>query len=159
MHLLGLGSSQLTDHLVNEINQGPCYVKSFVVMQLLTIFHPFLFCRCFRITKLGIISIFFQKSLSKIQKIKPVCSSPRALLLSVCRAVARWGLGGLQPPQYLADQLTLFRPGGTHYPRPVLLAPPEFQTLRRPCFSNQVCIGIYLTFIHKNSTQYTYTYK
>ena len=23
----GLGSSQLADHLVNEINQGPCYVK------------------------------------------------------------------------------------------------------------------------------------
>ena len=24
--LQGLGSSQLVDHLVNEINQGPCYV-------------------------------------------------------------------------------------------------------------------------------------
>ena len=27
IHLQGLGSSQLADHLVNEINQGPCYVK------------------------------------------------------------------------------------------------------------------------------------
>ena len=27
-HLQGLGSSQLADHLVNEVNQGPCYVKS-----------------------------------------------------------------------------------------------------------------------------------
>ena len=27
IHLQGFGSSQLTDHLVNEINQGPCYVK------------------------------------------------------------------------------------------------------------------------------------
>ena len=27
MNLQGLGSSQLADHLVNEINQGPCYVK------------------------------------------------------------------------------------------------------------------------------------
>ena len=25
--LKGLGSSQLADHLVNEINQGPCYVN------------------------------------------------------------------------------------------------------------------------------------
>ena len=48
------------------------------------------------------------------------------------RAVARWGLG---PPQYLADQLTLSWPGGKHYPHPVLLAPPEFQTLRRPCIA------------------------
>ena len=36
------------------------------------------------------------------------------------------GLGGLW-----ADQLTLSRPGGAHYPHPVLLAPPpDFQTLR-----------------------------
>ena len=27
IHLQSLGSSQLADHLVNEINQGPCYVK------------------------------------------------------------------------------------------------------------------------------------
>ena len=27
-HLQGLGSSQLADHLVNEINQGPWYVFS-----------------------------------------------------------------------------------------------------------------------------------
>ena len=40
------------------------------------------------------------------------------------------GAGGALAPQYLADQLTLSRPGGTHYPHPVLLAPPKFQTLR-----------------------------
>ena len=27
IHLQGLGSSQLADHMVNEINQGPCYVN------------------------------------------------------------------------------------------------------------------------------------
>ena len=43
------------------------------------------------------------------------------------------GLGGLQPPQFLADQLTLSQPGGAHYPHLVLRAPPGFQTLRRPC--------------------------
>ena len=41
--------------------------------------------------------------------------------------------GGQPPPQILADQLTLSQPEGTHYPHPVLLAPPEFHTLRRPC--------------------------
>ena len=34
--------------------------------------------------------------------------------------------GGQPPPQILADQLTLSRPGGTHYPHPVLPAPPDF---------------------------------
>ena len=29
IHLQGLGSSQLADHLVNEINQGLCYVNVF----------------------------------------------------------------------------------------------------------------------------------
>ena len=28
IHLQGFGSSQLADYLVNEINQGPCYVKN-----------------------------------------------------------------------------------------------------------------------------------
>ena len=42
------------------------------------------------------------------------------------------GLGGL--PQFLADQLTLSQPGGgAHSPHTVLQAPPDFQTLRRPC--------------------------
>ena len=45
------------------------------------------------------------------------------------------GLGGLQPPQFLADQLTLSQPGGVHYPHPVLQAPPDFQTLRRTWYS------------------------
>ena len=36
------------------------------------------------------------------------------------------GRGGSRPPQILADQLTLSQPGGTHYPHPVLPAPPDF---------------------------------
>ena len=36
--------------------------------------------------------------------------------------------------QGLADQLTLSQPGGTDYPHPVLLAPPDFQTLRHACY-------------------------
>ena len=46
------------------------------------------------------------------------------------------GLWGLKPPQFLADQLTLSKPGGAHSPHPVLRAPPDFQTLRRPCIIN-----------------------
>ena len=45
------------------------------------------------------------------------------------------GLGGLQPPQFSVDQLTLSRPGGTHYPHQVLLAPRIF----RPCDGPDVC--------------------
>ena len=41
------------------------------------------------------------------------------------------GLGGLQPPQFLAKQVTLSQPGGQIMPTPVLQAPPDFQTLRR----------------------------
>ena len=43
------------------------------------------------------------------------------------------GAGGARAPHFLADQLTLSQPGGAHYPHPVLRAPPDFQTLRRPC--------------------------
>ena len=45
------------------------------------------------------------------------------------RAVTSGGAGGALAPQFSADQLTLSRPEGTHYPHPVLLAPPDFQTL------------------------------
>ena len=43
------------------------------------------------------------------------------------------GAEGAQAPQFLVDQLTLSQPGGAHSPHPVLRAPPDFQTLRRPC--------------------------
>ena len=55
------------------------------------------------------------------------------------------GLGGLQPPQFLADQLTLSQPGGTHYPHPVLPAPPDFQTLRRPCVVLTIMVFVLLS--------------
>ena len=43
------------------------------------------------------------------------------------------GLSQAGGPHFLEDQLTLSQPGGAHYPHPVLRAPPDFQTLRRPC--------------------------
>ena len=37
------------------------------------------------------------------------------------------------PPQFLADKLTLSQPGGrAYYTHPILRAPLDFQTLRRP---------------------------
>ena len=56
------------------------------------------------------------------------------VIKNICRAVARGGLWGLQPPpQCLAEQLTLSQPGGQIMPTTVLQAPSNFQTLRRPC--------------------------
>ena len=46
--------------------------------------------------------------------------------------------GGARSPHFLADQLTLSQPVGAHYPHPVLRAPPDFQTLRRPCDIKEV---------------------
>ena len=46
------------------------------------------------------------------------------------------GAGGAVAPQFLAEQLTLSQPGGQIMPTTVLQAPPDFQTLRRPC----ICI-------------------
>ena len=45
------------------------------------------------------------------------------------RAVARGGLGGLQPPQFLTDQLTLSQPGGTDYAHHSNTSPPRFSDL------------------------------
>ena len=39
-----------------------------------------------------------------------------------------WG-GGLQPPQYLTDQLTLSQPGGADYARHSTNSPPGFSDL------------------------------
>ena len=42
------------------------------------------------------------------------------------------GLGVLQPPQYLTDQLTLSQPGGADYAHHSTTSPPpDFQTLRQ----------------------------
>jgi len=49
------------------------------------------------------------------------------------------GLSSLEVPgvpwplQILADQLTLSQPRGADYTHQIILAPPDFQTFRRPC--------------------------
>ena len=47
----------------------------------------------------------------------------------------RGGQGGHWPPQYLADQLTLFRPWGADSAHPLLVAPPIFFTFRHHWYS------------------------
>jgi hypothetical protein len=47
------------------------------------------------------------------------------------RAVANGGAGGALAPQFSAKKLTLSQPGGQIIPTTVLLAPLDFQTLRR----------------------------
>ena len=42
--------------------------------------------------------------------------------------------GPVPPPQYFADQLTLFQPRGSDSAHPLLPAPPKFFTFRHHCF-------------------------
>ena len=44
-------------------------------------------------------------------------------------------------PHILADQVTLSQPRGTDYAHQIILAPPDFQTFRRPCIA---CVNAYL---------------
>ena len=48
------------------------------------------------------------------------------------RPVVPGGAGDAMPPRILADQLTLSQPRGADYAQQILLAPPDFQTFRRP---------------------------
>ena len=62
--------------------------------------------------------------------------------------------GGRTTPHFFADQLTLSRPGGAHYPHPVLLAPPDFQTLRHACAGYKHLAEI----VFKNQDAYSHKY-
>ena len=59
--------------------------------------------------------------------------------------------GNWPPPQYLADQLTLFQPWGADSAHPLLVAPPMFFTFRhhwKSLWGSEVCsFEMYLTFI------------
>ena len=59
------------------------------------------------------------------------------------------GGGGTCPSQVLADQLTLSRPGGTHYPYPVLPAPPDFWPLLHPCIWQKI-VHWFTFSVHEN---------
>ena len=51
------------------------------------------------------------------------------------RGVVPGGAGVPWHPQILADQLTLSQPRGVYYAHKIILAPPDFQTFRRPCYA------------------------
>ena len=63
----------------------------------------------------------------------------------------RGGQGGHWPPQYFADQLTLFEPGRADYPHLLLLAPPMFFTFRHHC---PLITYLGLTHIPNSDTYY-----
>ena len=50
------------------------------------------------------------------------------------RPVASGKAVGARAPHFLADQLTLSQPGGHIIPTQYYVPPPDFQTLRRPCY-------------------------
>ena len=49
------------------------------------------------------------------------------------RPVATGGAGGERVPPLFGRSVNPISTRGAHYPHPVLCAPPDFQTLRRPC--------------------------
>ena len=57
------------------------------------------------------------------------------------------GPGGLVPPHFLSDQLTLSQPGGAHYPHPVLRAPQIFRPCDGPVLSTYNSLTQYAYFI------------
>ena len=61
------------------------------------------------------------------------------------RPVASGGAGGdlAPPPQFLADQFTRSWPAWAQYPHPLLLAPTDFQTLRRAWLIRMSLVGCY----------------
>ena len=64
-----------------------------------------------------------------------ICNNGNYFFHQWCRSQ-----GGHWPPQYLADQLTLFQPGVGRLCPPLPLAPPKFFTFRHHCslsFSNE----------------------
>ena len=54
------------------------------------------------------------------------------LSLGGCRGVAREGARGARAPRNLADQLTLFKPGGTYYAPHTPASPHGFKKLSTP---------------------------
>ena len=53
-------------------------------------------------------------------------------------------------PQILADQLTLSQPRGADYAHQIILAPPDFQTFRRPCRDMEYIFGLLCIAIVSN---------
>ena len=68
IHLQGLGSSQLADHLVNVINQGPCYVnvvymdmKNSVYIPALTFISPYPLCYLYILHSTQFVNLWWSK--------------------------------------------------------------------------------------------------
>ena len=77
-------------------------------------------------------ALSFYKSKTILDMSKLFGKEVQIVSLSGPSQAGGWG-GFRPPPQFLAKQLTLSQPGGQIMPTTVIQAPPDFQTLRRPC--------------------------
>ena len=82
----------------------------------------------------------------KTRKSLMAVATTAAASATACRAgVSSLGMPGVPwHPQILADQLTLSQPEGADYAHQIVLAPPDFQTLRRPYGWDSIFSHIYL---------------
>ena len=88
----------------------------------------------------------YSHSLNFGESVSPesVSKQPTQLIIAAhnCRAVARGGLWGLQPPtppMFGRTVNPILTRGGQIMPTTVLQAPSIFQTLRRPCTYVRIC--------------------
>ena len=69
--------------------------------------------------------------MTKAKRVRP----QRLMLSPYCRGVASGGAGGATaPPRNLADQLTLFEPGGADFATHTTASPPGFKKLSTPLY-------------------------
>ena len=111
-----------------------CYILKWNMAKYLCIYGWELLRSYFKRTKNSLLLIFVAKSHSCTQM--PIFHLRIQILKNFNLSTYLSGLsqaGGLgaQAPQFLVDQLTLSQPGGQIIPTTILLAPPDFQTLRR----------------------------
>ena len=96
---------------------------------------PHCFDKCFaKEISITPVQIREEKFISSNDVVSTIITTDRYLLLVLTYALSTYLHRGVVPggAKILAYQLTLSQPGGAHYPHPVLQAPPDFQTLRRP---------------------------
>ena len=98
------------------------------------------FLRCLQVSSSSslLFSIMELNSTHLIWLHREVIDIQKLLVLTSFRSIS--GLSSLGVPgvpchpQILADQLTLSQPRWADYAHQIILAPPDFQTFRRPCF-------------------------
>ena len=83
------------------------------------------------LVEIGLTAFYSNPDNTTVLPVKPMMAAP--LLYAGLSSL------GVPPgvpwhPQILAEQLTLSQPRGADYAHQIILAPPDFQTFRRPCY-------------------------